>query len=331
MTLASKIAAASLKVGGVLSTDKINKEQNYPYLSADKIIAICGQALAEQGIAVMPEITTWHVEAVAYTSSRGGQGTRHDAAVAFLMKITDGDEKAESPWLGMGSDYAVPDKAVYKAITSGHRYYLAKLLNVGAGNEDGEHETGDGDGEGRSEKKVSTTKLPIAGPVPNCPKCGGPMWDNRDKIASSGKRMPEFSCKAGRWDSVTKTTIGCDGAIWPQKDTSADRQEAAGRQVPTDEPPPDPPEWDALQSAPPAGEGSAPTIISQIERKPAKQAANTWIDDQAMRANWFAWLKDQNVNQEQALAILNIERFHDFAGTLGGAKTIVTQWKKQNG
>jgi hypothetical protein len=29
---------------------------------------------------------------------------------------------------------------MYKAITSGHKYYLMKLLNIGEGNEDGEHD-----------------------------------------------------------------------------------------------------------------------------------------------------------------------------------------------
>jgi hypothetical protein len=39
--------------------------------------------------------------------------------------------------------------------------------------------------------------------VPNCPKCQGPMWDNR-----AGKRnpkAPDFKCKDRQ----------CDGVIWP--------------------------------------------------------------------------------------------------------------------
>lgn len=40
---------------------------------------------------------------------------------------------------------------------------------------------------------------------PNCPKCGGNMWDNR---ASKRKpTQPDFKCK----------DRGCDGVIWPPK------------------------------------------------------------------------------------------------------------------
>jgi hypothetical protein len=42
-------------------------------------------------------------------------------------------------------------------------------------------------------------------PTPNCPKCEGPMWDNR-----AGKRnpkAPDFKCKDQE----------CDGVIWPPR------------------------------------------------------------------------------------------------------------------
>lgn len=46
-----------------------------------------------------------------------------------------------------------------------------------------------------------------ATPTPNCPKCQGPMWDNR-----AGKRnpkAPDFKCKDRE----------CDGVIWPPRGT----------------------------------------------------------------------------------------------------------------
>ena len=58
-----------------------------------------------------------------------GQGkTRWDARVEFLFHICDGTNEMVQKWYGMGSDYSVPDKALYKAITSGHKYFLSKLL-----------------------------------------------------------------------------------------------------------------------------------------------------------------------------------------------------------
>ncbi len=42
----------------------------------------------------------------------------------------------------------------------------------------------------------------------HCPKCGGPVWDNRPKKAedSTRSKWPDFSCR-------DKT--GCQWAVWP--------------------------------------------------------------------------------------------------------------------
>lgn len=39
-----------------------------------------------------------------------------------------------------------------------------------------------------------------------CPKCHGPMWDNRAK--KTNPKQPDFNCK---------NRDGCDGVIWPKK------------------------------------------------------------------------------------------------------------------
>lgn len=135
--LAVKIAKAALDVGGKLSPDKRNKEQGYDYISADKILSMCGQALSSQGVAVIPTVTEKAVNIYEYAN---GTKRRYDASVSITFYITDGETDTTALWFGAGSDYTVPDKALYKAITSGHKYFLMKLLCVGAGNEDGEHE-----------------------------------------------------------------------------------------------------------------------------------------------------------------------------------------------
>lgn len=208
-TLAAKIAAATKAVGGRLAADKRNREQGYDYVSADKILAVAGQALAEQGIVVLPAITQTTINSVTYTSARGNAGTRYDARVDFSIRVTDGDCQIELPWIGAGSDYAVPDKAVYKAITSGHRYFLAKLLAIGEGNEDGEHETPlTDDGNQQPYSKPQATDV-----VPKCPICQGPMRDNRDRAAEG--RGPAWVCKAGRWNPEKRAREGCPGVYWP--------------------------------------------------------------------------------------------------------------------
>lgn len=135
-----KIAQAALEVGGKLSADKTNKEQNYTYISADKILSVCGQALANQGVMVIPSLGEHDTTLYEYTNNYGKPARRYDCRVNFIFTISDGEKSMQQAWIGMGSDYAVPDKALYKAVTSGHKYFLMKLLCVGAGNEDSEHE-----------------------------------------------------------------------------------------------------------------------------------------------------------------------------------------------
>jgi hypothetical protein len=138
-TLIAKIAAASIAVGS-LATDKVNASQNYKYISADKILERAGDALAQAGVMVIPSITFEETVQVDYTDNYGKAKSRFDATVHFAMVLADGESQLEVPWRGRGNDYAVPDKALYKAITSGHKYFLMKLLNIGVGNEDGEHD-----------------------------------------------------------------------------------------------------------------------------------------------------------------------------------------------
>lgn len=141
MPLAERIAQAAIAVGGGLRPDKRNKEKGYDYISADQILHVCGKALANVGVVVIPSITSDSVvvsEVKANTAS--GMLTRYDAHIIFEMIVSDGEDEARIPWVGHGCDFSLPDKAIYKAITSGHRYFLAKLLNVGVGNEDSEHD-----------------------------------------------------------------------------------------------------------------------------------------------------------------------------------------------
>lgn len=135
-TLAAKIAKASADVGGRLKADKTNTQDRYNYISADKILAECGQALAAVGVAVIPAMT----DADINIGETAGGKRRFDARVSFVMTVTDGETESAQPWFGFGADYTTPDKAVYKAVTSGHKYFLSKLLMIGEGNEDGEHE-----------------------------------------------------------------------------------------------------------------------------------------------------------------------------------------------
>lgn len=176
-TLISKIAAASIKVGA-LATDKRNAQQGYDYISADKILERAGDALAQAGVMVVPSITIENTEAVK--TDKGG--TRYDSLVHFAMIITDGESQLEMPWCGRGSDYSVPDKAMYKAITSGHKYFLMKLLNIGVGNEDGEHENdGEAQAQPRAQKPAQAAQKP-AKPVDKTPRASDKQLEDLNTL-----------------------------------------------------------------------------------------------------------------------------------------------------
>lgn len=141
VSLVAKIKAAALAIGGRMKGDKRNKDQQYDYISADKALSELGQALFDAGVVVIPTITASVVTTAEYADNYGKAKRRFDAEVTFIMLLTDGEGDLSLPWRGMGTDYASPDKALYKAITSGHKYFLLKLLCIGEGNEDSEHET----------------------------------------------------------------------------------------------------------------------------------------------------------------------------------------------
>lgn len=54
-------------------------------------------------------------------------------------------------------------------------------------------------------------------PVPLCPRCQGPMWDNREN--KRNPKAPDFKCK----------DRGCDGVIWPPRDGRAAVASPAGK------------------------------------------------------------------------------------------------------
>lgn len=139
-SLAAKIAAAVLDVGGRLKADKRNEQQKYNYISADKILAEAGQALAAQGVTIVPQVTGSEIAVFEYADDYGKSKRRYDVTLKLVMLITDGESEILAPWMGFGNDYAMPDKAAYKAITSGDKYFRMKLLSIGEGAEDGEHE-----------------------------------------------------------------------------------------------------------------------------------------------------------------------------------------------
>lgn len=156
--LAAAIAKATIEVGGFVA-DKRNNEQNYSYISADAVLERGGLALARVGVSVIPAVTSFDFKFFP----RPNRSDRIDALVNFTMTVCYLGERFEAPWVGCGSDYSTPDKALYKAITSGHKYYLMKLLNISIGNDDSEHDPDDGQ---KPERKPQPEKTPLRVDIP---------------------------------------------------------------------------------------------------------------------------------------------------------------------
>ena len=52
--------------------------------------------------------------------------------------------------------------------------------------------------------------------VPDCPRCQGPMWDNR--VGKRNPKAPDFKCKDRE----------CDGVVWPPRNAAATAAAPAG-------------------------------------------------------------------------------------------------------
>lgn len=130
------IAKAMLEIGS-LEADKRNSHDNYDYISSDKILQQVGETLGQLGVIVIPGANSVNIQQYTY----GGDKSMFSAIVNMTMTVIDGNNTYTVEWVGCGVDYRVPDKAVYKAITSGHKYFLTKMLMIGIGNEDSEHDT----------------------------------------------------------------------------------------------------------------------------------------------------------------------------------------------
>jgi len=78
------------------------------------------------------------------------------------------------------------------------KYEAPAAANGSGHNGNGSHA---GNGHAPAAQAGDTT----SGATPACPKCGGPMWDNR--AGKKNPKAPDFKCR----------DKGCDGVVWPPK------------------------------------------------------------------------------------------------------------------
>ncbi len=206
LSLASRLALAALDLRG-WQTDKHNKDGNYGYISADAVLHRAGQALGSNGVVIVPAISD-HGYDIGTTAS--GK-PRYDAWVLFDMTmVCEGGEILTAKWVGRGTDYTSVDKATYKAITSGHKYFLMKLLNIGVGNEDGEHD--EPEEQKKSSKKQAAQAQPQqALPTSSTVTVGLVLVDlERDGVADSNTALAIIREK---WEPIVKMQFGAEKLV----------------------------------------------------------------------------------------------------------------------
>jgi hypothetical protein len=123
-----------------LKPDKVNTHARYEYISSDEIYLKIGQAMAKEGLVVIPSVVSNSIT-TEIVNTGAGEKRRYDANVEFNLLLADEKGNTMSiPWRSMGIDYTSPDKALFCAMTTGMTYFLKMLFLVGKGNPDGEHQ-----------------------------------------------------------------------------------------------------------------------------------------------------------------------------------------------
>lgn len=113
--LARKAADAVAKQGH-------SQDGDYSFARAEDVLEEAGRQLEKRDILIIPS-----VEEVHWLVGKSGMIARVD--LTFEVRSTKTGESFTRKWTGTGFD-SPGDKAPYKAITGGEKYFLAKLLGI---------------------------------------------------------------------------------------------------------------------------------------------------------------------------------------------------------
>lgn len=235
--LAPALVAAQADITGI-TKDARNPHFKNEYASLDGIMAVVRPALAKHGLAVVQGVT-------APIETQGG--TLHAVAVVTRLVHTSGE------WIE--SRVIVPiakldPQGAGASVTYGRRYSLSALLALATETDD------DAESAIPARQSPATARTAPARPTtapapaktsereagntftPDCPKCGGRMWDNRnrnvERVAAGKKTGPSFACR---------DKDGCGAIIWSSSGVDEPRKaKAAPTLAPANDGPPD---WDA--------------------------------------------------------------------------------------
>lgn len=176
LTLAARLDQARSLAHAIDKAGR-NEGQKYNYVRAEDVIAEAQRVLAEVAVIVTPEILD--VQLIDSGQTRGGTMGRialvkleFDVRCADIIGATDeGMVARKIRWSGTGWD-APGDKALYKAITGGTKYFLAHLIGIPFG--------ADPDDDEGAQPKGASKRKPPAKPENAIPK---------DRVNAIGRRI----------------------------------------------------------------------------------------------------------------------------------------------
>jgi hypothetical protein len=208
--LAPALVKASAELKAV-QRDRENSHFRNRYATLDAIIESVRPTLAKHGLAVVQGATA--------------PLSREDGLVAgFIVETMLVHSSGE--WIV--SSAVMPlvkadPQSAGSALTYGRRYGLSALLSL-ATDDDDDAESAQPPRNAAPPRQSAPPRAerPAAAPAPapqasgrqaankgdECPKCSGPMWDNR--VGKKNPKSPDYKCK----------DKACDGVIWPSRDVA---------------------------------------------------------------------------------------------------------------
>jgi len=208
--LYQRLIAVRLALGGSIPKGGTAPQVmgGFKFVEWDDVAEKIGTLLAENGIVMLPSMSSCEV-AQAGTTASGKPIYRATAPLAYeLINADMPEDRTVITWIGSGDDSG--DKAIQKAGTSGTKYMLLKLFLLGGG----VAAVADPDANGEEARvdhpaaAAATTKpRPANGSKPKvtsktptghgCPQCGGHLehvrWDNGgEKIACTNWRECKY-------------------------------------------------------------------------------------------------------------------------------------------
>jgi hypothetical protein len=209
----ANLAAALAKAQGEIKSiakDRTNPHFKNRYATLDAILETVRPTLAKHGLALVQGAT-------APSYDEAGRVTA--IVVETMLVHASGEHLTNGCVIPIAK---LDPQAAGGAMTYGRRYGVSALLALATDEDD--------DGNVASPRPAAPVARPAAQPAagvssavppavaeaaavldaegdpePVCPKCTGPMWDNR--VGKKNPKAPDFKCK----------DKSCDGVVWPPK------------------------------------------------------------------------------------------------------------------